>query len=55
MSKPSKIKGWDVLRTQQYAEETIFQEQQPTSVTEMPMIALLKKQKEVEIPQNILY
>jgi len=47
MHKPSKIKRWDVLRTQRYHEETTFQGRRPTSVVEPLTIGLLKKcQKE---------
>jgi len=43
MYKPSKIRRWDILRTQQYHEEATFQEQQPTSVMKSLMITPLKK------------
>src|SRR5258706_8916518 len=53
MYKPSEIRRWDVLRTQQYHEEKTFQGQQHTSVIEPPMIALLKKQKGAEISTSV--
>ncbi len=53
MHKPSKIRRWDVLRTLQYPEERTFQGQWLTFIIEPPMITLLKKWKEAQIPQNI--
>ena len=53
MHKPSEIRIWDALRTQQYCEEKNFKDGD-TSVIEPPTIALLRKQKEAEISTNVV-